>query len=96
MTQSPSIVRRQVRALRRRDGDDCWLCRQPIDFTITDPQSPWRWSRDHFIPRSLGGPDTTENMRLAHRWCNSHRGDAGRSLPSLALLRAWAESRERP
>jgi len=89
-------VARQVARLRRRDGDDCWLCREPIDFGIEDDDDDWHWSRDHFIPRSLGGPNTTENMRLAHKWCNSHRGTGGRAFPSLGLLRAWAEGRPRP
>lgn len=90
VTQSnPGIVRRQVRALRRRDGDDCWLCKMPIDFTITSRDDPWHWSRDHFIPRSLGGSSALENLRLAHRWCNSRRGSGGRGPYGMALLEAW-------
>jgi 5-methylcytosine-specific restriction endonuclease McrA len=95
MPQSQHTAR-QVRVLRRRDGDDCWLCGYVIDFTIKDDDDPWHWSRDHFIPRSLGGPSTVENMRLAHKWCNSHRGAGGRAFPSLGLLRSWAEGRTRP
>lgn len=31
-------------------------------------------SADHLIPRALGGPDTLDNLRPAHRSCNSARG----------------------
>jgi 5-methylcytosine-specific restriction endonuclease McrA len=74
MTQSPATVQRQVRSLRRRYGDDCWLCGLPIDFSITDAAHPMRFSRDHVVPRSLGGVSTLGNLRLAHRQCNSTRG----------------------
>ncbi|GMV27712.1 MAG: HNH endonuclease [Phycisphaerae bacterium] len=31
-------------------------------------------SADHLIPRALGGPDTLDNLRPAHKSCNSARG----------------------
>ena len=31
-------------------------------------------SADHLIPRSLGGPDTLDNLRPAHLSCNQRRG----------------------
>ena len=77
VTQNPRIVRSQIAALRRRDGDDCWICGQPIDFTITDLNDPMSRSRDHVIPRAAGGPDTIGNKRLAHRKCNCDRGSGG-------------------
>lgn len=73
MTQSPAIVRRQVAFLRRRDGDYCHLCKELIDFTIADTDDPMHYSRDHLVPRALGGANTVENKRLAHRGCNSAR-----------------------
>jgi HNH endonuclease len=79
VTQTPRIVSGQIAALRRRDGDNCWICRQPIDFTITDLNDPMSRSRDHVIPRMAGGPNTIDNKRLAHRKCNSERGSDGRS-----------------
>src|ERR1700733_10969263 len=66
-SRNPAKIRRQVAALRRRDGDDCWLCSLLIDFTITDINDPMRYSRDHLVPQSLGGDGTVANMRLAHR-----------------------------
>lgn len=32
-------------------------------------------SRDHLIPRALGGPDVPANIALAHMHCNRLRGD---------------------
>lgn len=31
---------------------------------------------DHMVPRSLGGPDTTDNMFVMCRQCNNDRGNA--------------------
>lgn len=64
----------QVRALRQRDGDDCWLCNSPIDFSIADKNHPMHYSRDHLKPRAAGGSDELSNLRLAHRECNRKRG----------------------
>jgi 5-methylcytosine-specific restriction endonuclease McrA len=45
-------------------GTVCWLCgRDGAD------------SADHILPRSLGGSDALENLRPAHRTCNSARGN---------------------
>lgn len=55
------------RQLIRRDGMVCGLCKEPItslsDVTI-----------DHIDPRSKGGSDKLENLRLAHEGCNRERG----------------------
>lgn len=32
-------------------------------------------SSDHLVPRSLGGSDSLDNLRPAHRRCNSSRGN---------------------
>jgi NAD-dependent dihydropyrimidine dehydrogenase PreA subunit len=70
---NPRKIRRQVRRLRLRDGDNCHLCGLPIDFSIADANDPMRCSRDHVVPRGLGGDLTVANMRLAHRRCNTER-----------------------
>jgi len=64
-----------------RDRGRCHLCGERV-----------RWldaSRDHVVPRSRGGATTWQNIRLAHRACNSVRGDLplggpGAHLPSPA------------
>lgn len=68
------IARHRRLALYERDGWTCQLCSGPVDPSLhyTDD---WSASLDHIIPRSRGGSHDEDNLRLAHRWCNSVRGD---------------------
>ena len=50
----------------RRDEGICHLCGMWVPFKEA--------SRDHIDPRALGGKTTFENIKLAHKKCNSHRG----------------------
>lgn len=64
---------RLYRLLVERDGGtDCYLCGEPIDLTIrSGPKGSRRGpSIDHVYPRSRGGGDELENLRLAHWGCN--------------------------
>jgi 5-methylcytosine-specific restriction endonuclease McrA len=49
----------------RRDRGVCHLCGRWVRFEDA--------SRDHLRPRSLGGPTTWKNIKLAHKKCNSRR-----------------------
>lgn len=60
--------------LRERDGDNCSLCGEPIDFTLQWPD-PMSRSRDHILPLSLGGHDVASNLRLVHLRENIARGN---------------------
>lgn len=62
------------RAIYVRDGWVCQICGEGTSrrFTAGDPWSP---TLDHIVPRSRGGSDDAQNLRLAHSWCNSVRGD---------------------
>lgn len=66
----PAAIRTEV---YERDGWTCQLCMSPVEPTA-GLASPWRPSLDHIVPHSKGGPDTIENLRTAHRWCNTVRG----------------------
>lgn len=83
-----SSTARFIAPLRERDGDDCQLCQQPIDFTLPYPD-PMSRTVDHIRPRSAGGPTTLTNLRLAHWACNNRRGavwsgkDYDASIPRL-------------
>lgn len=68
----PVRVRREVYV---RDGWACWLCEEPVDRELIGTHSEWRPSLDHVVPRSKGGTDDPENLRLAHLWCNVVRND---------------------
>lgn len=62
-----------------RDGDKCGICKRKVNLSL---KSGTRGSRrgpsiDHIIPRSLGGSDGPENLRLAHWGCNQKRGNRG-------------------
>lgn len=59
-----------------RDRWICQLCGDPVDKEL--PSSDlWAATLDHVVPQSWQLiPDHSEaNLRLAHRWCNSVRGN---------------------
>lgn len=75
-----------LKRLYARDKGICWLCGKPTDMNdfrkdvhgnvICGESYP---SIDHVVPVSRGGDHTWDNIRLAHRGCNSKRG-----APSVA------------
>lgn len=73
------IATRDRLAIYERDGWVCQLCEEPVDRDLmtTDPLNDWAPSLDHIEPQShaLIPDHSPENLRLAHRWCNSVRGD---------------------
>lgn len=68
------ISRTDRLAIYERDG---WICQICCGSTsrIYAYEDPWSPTLDHVVPRSLGGSDDPENLRLAHAWCNSVLGD---------------------
>lgn len=63
--------------LRKRDGDNCYLCNRFIEPKGIRGSLP---TIDHVYPKSLGGPDDMWNLRLTHQSCNAIKGnciDAG-------------------
>jgi len=64
-------------AIYDRDLWICQLCDEGVDRDLMtlDPSGDWAPTLDHIIPQSKGGTHEPENLRLAHRWCNSVRGD---------------------
>lgn len=67
--------------LAERDGNICQICHQPIDWNDkTLIKKRYRYgnnypSIDHIFPRSKGGLHCWDNVRLAHRYCNTLKGD---------------------
>jgi 5-methylcytosine-specific restriction endonuclease McrA len=53
-------------AVLARDGKVCWLCGLSIATDLTF---------DHVIPLSRGGAHSSDNLRPAHRSCNSRKHD---------------------
>jgi 5-methylcytosine-specific restriction endonuclease McrA len=64
----------KIAQLRARDGDVCHLCRGHLDFRAAE-DDPWMPTLDHVVPVSQGGTNALSNLRLAHRCCNSERGN---------------------
>lgn len=62
--------------IRARDGDNCHLCDEIIDFTLKRP-SEWSKSVDHVVPIAEGGGPELSNLKLSHLRCNLLR----RTLP---------------
>lgn len=77
--RADSAARRTIKrdALYDRDGGICHLCQKPV--------SRQNFHVDHLVPRSKGGPDTPENLAVAHPFCNQSRG-AGRVPAQLRLV----------
>ena len=72
------------RSIYERDGWTCQLCGDPVDRNLP-PSDPWGATLDHIVCQSWTNvPDhSPENLRLAHRWCNSVRGDESHYTPDL-------------
>lgn len=82
-------MRRRVRmqrarfALWRQQRGECPLCGRAIKWNAQiEDEAP---TLDHIIPRSLGGCDHIDNLRVAHRRCNELRGCRLGAMP-------WADT----
>lgn len=75
------INRIDLHDLFKRDDGVCHICGKQCnwnDYTVTDTTiiaGNWYPSVDHIVPVSLGGADAWDNVMLAHRICNSIRGN---------------------
>lgn len=87
-------VSRRVRlGVYMRDDWRCWLCGLEVVAPIGElEQSDWEPALDHVIPHCDGGSDEVENLRTAHRWCNSTRG--ARVPPDMRVMRARVIGRQ--
>lgn len=72
---------KSLRELYIRDKGICHICNKQCDYNdyivrgntiICGNNYP---SIDHIIPLSKGGTDDWNNLKLAHRWCNSVKRD---------------------
>jgi len=68
-----------AKKLYYRDGGVCWICGKPCDIddyeekdgtVVCGDNYP---SVDHVVPISEGGTDSWDNVKLAHRSCNTKR-----------------------
>lgn len=67
--------RQRIRRALMAEEHDCWLCLEPLDFDIADPNHPDFVVIDEAIPVALGGdPLDRRNCHLVHRKCNARKG----------------------
>ena len=55
----------------------CWICGQPIDYSLAPSSADNSWEPDHVLPVHKR-PDLEldlNNIKAAHRGCNRSRGD---------------------
>ena len=71
-----TIVPAKRLAIYERDRWICQLCGDPVDRDLP-PSDPWAATLDHVECQAwvLVPDHSPENLRLAHRWCNSVRSD---------------------
>lgn len=63
--------RRRFLKVRQRDGDNCWRCGHPMDFS--EPRNGKKSATiEHVNPKALGGTGALANLRLCHVGCNRH------------------------
>lgn len=65
----------------------CHLCGGPINSSSRVPDLN-AGTVDHVVPVSLGGCHVWDNVRAAHFWCNSRRGD--RAVDATEIRRFFA------
>lgn len=58
----------RIELLIDRDGDYCYICKKP--FLQKEKRTI-----DHWIPLSRGGSWHVDNLRLAHKLCNTWKSD---------------------
>lgn len=63
-----------LEGLYQRENGLCWICGQPCDYSAEINANNYP-SIDHVKPLAKGGKHSWDNVRLAHRICNSIKSD---------------------
>lgn len=71
--EGTQVERVSLSRVAERDGWVCSICGQPVVRNASEVRL--QWSLDHVVPLSKGGAHTYENCKLAHRGCNSAKGN---------------------
>ena len=70
-------VRRMAWDRDRKARALCWICGQPIDYSLEPSSADTSWEPDHVQPVHMR-PDLEldlNNIKASHRACNRSRGD---------------------
>jgi hypothetical protein len=76
----PAVL--SVYELAARDGTRCHICSRKVDMKLSG-QAKWGPTIEHILPVSKGGTNDADNLALAHRHCNTARGNRGHSQLTL-------------
>ena len=96
------IVDRDItlKKLSMRDNNQCQICGLLVDWSDFTVKSNGRKSygnmypsKDHILPVSMGGVHSWDNIQLAHRICNSRKGN-NNGLLRHSILAKQAEYEE--
>lgn len=77
--------RKPLQVLYERDNGICWRCGEwfPIEQT----------TRDHVVPKSMGGGNGFHNLKLCCRPCNESKGD---TLDDDSVMLALEQNYRKP
>lgn len=65
---------RKLRERLKAEGRPCYLCGQPIDYSLPK-NHPMAFQLDHIVPRAKGGAVYDyNNAGATHRACNLRKG----------------------
>ena len=74
--KAPLLSRRSCLQIYERDGGVCKACNLPVRFGgqhVSHFQRIRSGAIDHILPRSRGGQNTVDNLRLLCKSCNSQK-----------------------
>jgi hypothetical protein len=87
--------RRRLARLAKYQDNLCFHCGMPLEllevekiYGSNEGNGKWMASYDHLIPRDQNGPDRMKNTVIAHRSCNSIKGN---NLPDTDMLKRLKE-----
>jgi hypothetical protein len=75
-TAGPSAL--SVHQIAERDGTRCHICCRKVNMALSG-LAKWGPTIEHILPVSQGGTNDPSNLALAHRHCNTARGNRGHS-----------------
>lgn len=66
--------RLRLKLYAQQDGL-CWICGRAMRVDVPPAYHPDSATLDHVVPKSKGGGNDRNNLKLAHRTCNMRRSN---------------------
>lgn len=99
MSEGRGSVRKRHAIKQRLSAEqaECFLCLEPLDFSVADWRNPEFVVIDEYIPVSKGGdPLDIANCNLTHNRCNARKGNRILQKGAFAKGTLGETVRERP